>query len=328
MVSVIVPAYNIERMLRPCVESILSQTCADFELLLADDGSADGSGAICDEYAALDDRVLVIHKKNGGVSSARNAGIDCAAGEYLCFVDSDDELTASFLSEMLRKAETGQAEIVVCGYQVVRNGSVVEERGFPGCEETILPRKNVCDLVERALYSAPWGKLFRGDIIRNNGMRFPETMSFGEDMVFTFMYSDHITNIFVMNKMLYRYNIDNTDSLLRGFRKSLFPDTKRKNQYVLACLRKWEVDENSMAMFLDSCYYHYENILYSTFSPDNPDSFREKIRFNNSVIRSREFREVCFSFSGKLKIFHRLAYRIGNYFPIYLYTSLRKALKK
>ena len=92
LISVIVPVYNVEPYLRRCVESILHQTYQNLEVLLVDDGSTDASGIICDEYAAIDDRVTVIHQKNGGLSAARNMGTDRARGEYLCFVDSDDLL--------------------------------------------------------------------------------------------------------------------------------------------------------------------------------------------------------------------------------------------
>ncbi|EME8139564.1 glycosyltransferase, partial [Enterococcus faecium] len=89
-ISIIVPIYNVEQYLRKCVDSILAQTFTDFEVILVDDGSPDNSGAICDEYAKLDSRVRVIHKENGGLSDARNAGIEIAKGKYLGFVDSDD----------------------------------------------------------------------------------------------------------------------------------------------------------------------------------------------------------------------------------------------
>lgn len=89
-VSVIVPVYNVEKLLQRCIDSILAQTFTDFELLLIDDGSKDKSGEICDEYAAKDSRIRVFHKQNGGVSTARNLGIDKAQGEWIYFVDSDD----------------------------------------------------------------------------------------------------------------------------------------------------------------------------------------------------------------------------------------------
>ena len=99
-ISVIVPVYNTEKYLHRCVDSILAQTFTDFELLLIDDGSTDSSGAICDEYAQKDSRVRVFHKENGGVSSARNLGLDKAKGKWVTFVDSDDWIKESFLNKL------------------------------------------------------------------------------------------------------------------------------------------------------------------------------------------------------------------------------------
>ena len=101
MISVIVPIYNVEPYLRRCVDSLLGQTYADFEVILVDDGSPDNCGAICDMYEARDDRVRVIHKPNGGLSDARNAGLEIARGEYIAFVDSDDWVTPDYLERML-----------------------------------------------------------------------------------------------------------------------------------------------------------------------------------------------------------------------------------
>lgn len=101
LISVIVPVYNVERYLRRCVDSILHQTYRNLEVLLVDDGSTDASGAICDEYAAQEERVTAVHQKNGGLSAARNAGLERAQGTYLCFVDSDD-----FLDSRMRFAVT------------------------------------------------------------------------------------------------------------------------------------------------------------------------------------------------------------------------------
>ena len=92
VLSIIVPVYNVEKYLARCIDSILAQTFTDFELILVDDGSTDNSGEICDEYAGKDPRIIVIHKENGGVSSARNHGLDIARGEYITFVDSDDQI--------------------------------------------------------------------------------------------------------------------------------------------------------------------------------------------------------------------------------------------
>jgi len=116
-VSVIVPVYGVEKYLPECIESILAQTFADFELLLIDDGSPDNSGKICDEYAAKDSRVKVFHKENGGVSSARNYGLKNASGTYVAWVDPDDWVAPNYLQDFVEEAERGDFDIVACGYK-------------------------------------------------------------------------------------------------------------------------------------------------------------------------------------------------------------------
>ena len=114
LISVIVPVYKVEPYLRPCVDSILAQTWTDFELILVDDGSPDNCGAICEEYAARDSRVRVIHRENGGLSAARNSGLEVAAGEYISFVDSDDLIAPDFLSRMMDVMLREKVRLVLC----------------------------------------------------------------------------------------------------------------------------------------------------------------------------------------------------------------------
>ena len=135
LISVIVPVYNVERYLRRCVDSILHQTYQDLEILLVDDGSTDASGAICDEYAAQEERVTAVHQKNGGLSAARNAGLERAQGTYLCFVDSDDFLNSRMLETLCRDLqEQAPAELAVpvqcmTGREAIRSTLVSDELG-------------------------------------------------------------------------------------------------------------------------------------------------------------------------------------------------------
>ena len=118
-VSVIVPVYNVEKYLSKCIESILGQTFTDFELLLVDDGATDESGVICDRYAAIDSRIRVFHKQNGGVSTARNLGIQNALGDYIGFVDSDDYIDSNMYEVLFNLIEEHQADISICGFKVI-----------------------------------------------------------------------------------------------------------------------------------------------------------------------------------------------------------------
>lgn len=135
LITIVVPIYNVERFLRPCIESILGQTYKNLEIILVDDGSTDSCGKICDKYEKIDSRILVIHQENKGLSEARNAGIDAATGEYIAFIDSDDYVRGNYTETLLHALVENDAEIAVCSFQYVdeegkyiRNSSRLKEK--------------------------------------------------------------------------------------------------------------------------------------------------------------------------------------------------------
>lgn len=183
-ISVIVPVYRAEQYFRRCVDSILSQSCRDFLLILVDDGSPDACPALCDDYAIRDPRVHVIHQANSGPSAARNNGIEWAltksACRYLAFVDSDDCLHPQYLERLLTAAERSGAELVMCRHKYFRR----EEEIYPvvPLEEPVRPEPSSAeDLVvrEERSFNYCWGKLFAASLFET--LRFPEDVSFGED---------------------------------------------------------------------------------------------------------------------------------------------------
>lgn len=135
LISVIIPVYNVELYIRECLDSVLSQSYTDLQVILIDDGSTDNSGTICDEYAAKDPRVLVIHQKNGGAAAAKNAGLRAAAGKYLSFVDSDDYLEPGAYEHMLQLLHTHNADVAQCAYRDVFKNTSVDQLGTPGKKE-------------------------------------------------------------------------------------------------------------------------------------------------------------------------------------------------
>lgn len=173
-ISVIVPVYKVEKYLNRCVDSILAQTFADFELVLVDDGSPDQCAVICNKYAVEDDRVKVIHKSNGGLSSARNAGVDIAAGRYIVFVDSDDWVHCEMLESMMQLAMKYQADIVEMGFcRVYENQTEVINE----VEESIAVLDGIKaaeSLYEDTFYgiNSAWGKMIKYKLFRD--IRFPE----------------------------------------------------------------------------------------------------------------------------------------------------------
>lgn len=173
LISIVVPVYNVENYLSQCIESLLVQTHSNVEIILVDDGSTDGSGAICDSFAAQDNRISVIHQENGGLSAARNAGIKAAAGSYIGFIDSDDFADKDMFAALLEAAVHNHADVAACGRYITD-----DEGNVTGKEFTLPERKTYgsADAMEQILLSgeldvAAWDKLFRADLFDN--IEFP-----------------------------------------------------------------------------------------------------------------------------------------------------------
>lgn len=212
MVSVIVPIYKAESYIRKCLDSILSQTFINFELLLIDDGSPDDCGKICDEYAKLDDRVRVFHKENGGVSKARNLGLDYAKGDYVCFIDSDDWVDSDMLETLIGREQKKRTDLLFYGFQYeasTRNSNTLELlRQFSGIYEGINSVVEVCYLLEiNELLGWTWNKLFRNGIIQEYHIRFNEEISIQEDHIFTLEYLKYVTCLTVCAYAPYHYRM-------------------------------------------------------------------------------------------------------------------------
>lgn len=172
LVSVIVPVYRVEDLLRRCVDSILAQTHQNLEVILVDDGSPDGCGRICDEYALTDRRVLVIHQENSGVSAARNAGLDAAQGDYITFVDADDWIGSGMVAELLRLADGHEAGIAICGHLPTSDDAAVAPTG-PAVEHVYSNVEALAELLgpDYITMVVSWGKLYQAALFAD--LRFP-----------------------------------------------------------------------------------------------------------------------------------------------------------
>lgn len=182
LISVIVPVYKVETCLPRCLDSIIHQTYQNLEIILVDDGSPDNSGAICDEYAKKDKRVRVIHKQNGGVSSARNAGLEAAFGEYIGWVDSDDWIERDMFEYLKNLAVTCQADVAQCGRYWENGDFVAKEYGSLHGPQTIDLLSEITPAMWNGIANEVWCKLFKSDVIEN--LRFREDFSVGEDIDF------------------------------------------------------------------------------------------------------------------------------------------------
>lgn len=205
-ISIIVPVYNAENGLNVCLDSLKGQTYKNFEVILINDGSTDKSGDICDIYTKKDDRFKVIHSENSGVSSARNKGLDAYTGDYIIFVDSDDEVKNNMLEEMLYYLEQSKADVIITGITFVKDGKKVKD---------ILPPKHGkfdLDIWEyickdnSGMFGYVSNKMYKSYIIKDNQIRFDEDKKIQEDLDFALSVYSNCSSFYMLDRSYYLYN--------------------------------------------------------------------------------------------------------------------------
>ena len=207
LISIIIPVYNGEKYLRPCIDSILNQTYQHWELLLIDDGSPDSSGAICDEYAS-DPRISVVHKENGGQASARNQGVAMAKGEYISFVDCDDWLETDMYERMVQTMHSQQAEIIICGY--IEEYKSRQKKVHADGEMKVYEASEALKLVLRGkIGSYLWSMLFRREVVQE---LMPDLNPY-EDHATIFKWISHARRVVVLHQAFYHYRQLGSSSL-------------------------------------------------------------------------------------------------------------------
>ena len=206
--------YKAEKYIHRCVDSILAQTFTDFELILIDDGSPDNSGAICDEYAAKDPRVKVVHKVNGGVAAARQSGMDKAVGEYTIHADPDDWVEPTMLEELYGKAVEEDADMVVCDYYTYRHG---KRRYVSQASCSMEPDVMFREYLGQKLHGSLWNKLVRREIYTKYGISFHNEIIRWEDLYIVCSILFHPVKVAYLPKAFYNYDLStNPNSIVRN----------------------------------------------------------------------------------------------------------------
>lgn len=322
-VSVIVPVYNAERWLRRCVDSVLAQTFSDLELLLVDDGATDGSPAICDEYAAMDSRVRVFHKPNGGVSSARNLALDQCGGGYVTFCDSDDWLSPQFL-EIL----TGHNADLIIGdfkFEGVDYDWVDDHIASDNFDDV---RHFLVENYKSALCTAPWGKLFSRQIIEENHLRFNESCSTGEDTIFCFDYMMHAKSVTVDNRALYFYDRSTCGLSL----------TLPKEQSVGVFIREFYATCRNVCdkyqIPFDDFFYPFRNgyifpFLHSSIKASTFSEMKSLMKRINSNVGFDYMMRLLFERNVDIRTkFLKFTYLHNVWFPFFVWAKLSNKLGK
>ena len=296
-VSIIIPVYNVEKYIRQCLDSVMNQTFKDIEVILVDDGSPDNSPAICDEYAQKDSRFKVIHKENGGVSDARNHGIEAATGEWMYLVDSDDWLEEDTIEKLYKIARKQEVDCVLTDcVERYSSGRNVRLRMFSQRFRSDDP-KVIADVQKAVLchkyspyyqqgadneYPAPWSKFFKTSIIKENNIRFdPYVMGYYDDGLFTMRLFEHVKSIYYCGRHSYNYRIVE-ESIMHGFRAKSWSCNIRNCEKMDEFIKETGKDEDfKQAEYCRRVSFFAALLSAYFFNPNNPDdlkSIRKAVR--------------------------------------------------
>lgn len=294
-ISVIVPVYNQEKYLNVCVTSILSSTFTDFECILVDDGSKDLSSRMCDEWQQKDERIVVIHKENGGLTSARKAGFDIAQGEYICFVDSDDYIGTELLEKLISAIEDNQADVSVCGHFQVDNGSI-KDNTFVYYDTIIekedMIRKYVLPVIGK-IYAPGyinypgyvWGRLYRKAVISEECF-VSEREVYTEDDLFQMYLAPKASKVVFINDKLCYYR-ENAESLTHVYRKNMWSMLKKRHQRIVEFFEEYPEDKDEVRI-LGSAFYTIYVSITNAYGLHDKKKFIEEIK----EIRQDEFSKI------------------------------------
>ena len=284
--SVIIPVYNSEKTISKCLDSLLYQIPDDVELLVINDGSTDKSGEICSLYEAKYPAVHYYVKENGGVSTARNIGLDNAVGEYILFVDSDDFVEPQYWQAINSFINQYQPDMVQWGFRDC--GKTVRERntGDYAVVGELAVAKKIQTAIQEYMFSALWARIFRKDIITKYSIRFNPKLSIGEDQVFIFSYAMHVKNLVSTKLCLYNSVLENRESLSRKRRSYLTDQLLLAVDTMFQILAKSELAEDTKNFYKTSLAWIYFRSAYS--------ACKELLKFDlTKQERRKEIKKIC-----------------------------------
>ncbi len=317
-VSIIVPLYNAEKFAKRCIESVLMQTFCNYELILIDDGSKDKTGTICDQYAADNTHIKVIHKKNGGVSSARNEGLNIAQGEWITFLDADDWIEPNFLS-VADKNSYNTIDWIFCQWRTIWDDGRPNEINDIEKESEYKTREDIINLWNKIanidICRCPWGKFFRRSIIEDNNIRFDQNLTYGEDTVFNYQFLIKIKGLKIDNTKNAHYLFHQTSETIAVKKYKCTPEgitISRNKIFDIFFKNKMENIKFERLFFfsftmMEHCY------LGKADGKLRRDYYKGKIQ--------EELEKRCLS---SINLHDRMMYKIFKYVPHFLVYPIAK----
>ncbi len=308
MISIIIPVYNCEKYIEKCIKSVCDQSYKEFELLIVNDGSTDNTPNICEALAAEDSRIKVFNTPNGGVSKARNFGIDKARGELITFIDGDDTVPSNYLSELYNAVQS--ADVSVCDIVCIRDGNEVSRFS---CNENSIDKSEAIKLLlsRRAINSGPCGKLFKRQIVGD--IRFPAMKTY-EDILFVLEVFDKAQTVNCTDKTAYVYDVG-TGGAMSGYAKHPTTDVVTMAEKVLEYIDKHtnELGFEPEYVTLSHVMQHLQGICENTTLTEEQIVLKNAIIKHFYVNRKRIRNNPCFKFKEKL---------------VYLFAARGRWLKK
>lgn len=318
-VSIIIPIYNVEQYLRRCVDSVLQQTLENIEIILVDDGSPDNCPLICDQYKAQDNRVKVVHKKNGGLSSARNAGLKIATGEYILFLDSDDWIEPETAEELVSIAEKYRVDFVrfrpmYAGWPNHSDGELCDFGTEKGMREGIYQRSDMIEEIYPRLFATPeltlgvvvaaWRSLYGHAFLKENNILFDEEIRYSEDTIFSAKVVVAAQSFFYLDGPRYYHYFYNHKSITKSYKKDYWENNKRLIQCFEREYGKYEQYNFSTQLWLHKLYCVVEALGHRKSFSEGIEREKFCAQICNDMITIEAMKHInLMNVSWKVKLF-------------------------
>lgn len=328
-VSIIVPIYNGENYIDNCVSSLKKQTYSNLEFVIVDDGSTDKSAQLCDELTKGDDRFKVIHKPNGGLSSARNEGIRASSGEYVYFYDVDDDIIPSLVEDNVKLAIEHNADVVMFSfwYHNLDTGEHKDNilgRSFVGSEEEFF-RDYLQLAVQHEVFNAPWNKLYRRSFLEDNKLEFLPEYPIYEDIIFAVRMLKKAEKIVVNDNMYYVYNVRSSGTLISKYVDGYFDSVTYFYENALDYC-KLHPDNSQQISTLSSLYVRLVTTNLKQISNNDSLDFETKMRLIKNICCNDRFRSALkLAKLEPRKLFVKVFALTGNAYAVYrMYRFLKR----
>lgn len=328
-VSIIVPIFNAELYLNKCLDSIVKQTYKDIEIILVNDGSTDNSGEICDKYASKDKRIIVFHKENGGVSSARNIGLNVSTGDYIMFIDSDDWVESNMVNTLVKIQEVSNYDVIMFG-SYIENTKHDKTKRVKFKKESFNSKNEIMkflpSFIKDEKITTLWNKIYKSSVIKKNNVKFNEELSIAEDALFNYKVFTEINSFHITEECLYHYMIRDVESLTKKYNPQKYEMLTYVNDYLLYAIEQKLLDSN---ILLSAQYIRVKNIyscLLDLFNENYSFKLMIKLKYIKGILRKEDIKHFPDLGSKKFEILSWVLSTkniIFIYFVVFIISKIR-----